>query len=50
MSETVESDMEATGSALPAHDHAWRRVSSDQDSPGRLGHYRCDVCSTAWSL
>lgn len=50
MSETVQSGVETAGSVPPAHDHAWRRVSSDQDSPGRLGHYRCDVCSAAWSL
>ena len=50
MSETVQSDVETAGSGPPAHDHAWRRVSPNEDSPGRLGHYRCDVCSTAWSL
>jgi hypothetical protein len=49
MSERVQSDVE-TADAPPAHDHAWRRVSSDENTPGRLGHYRCDVCSAAWSL
>ena len=50
MSDTVQSDVGTADSEPPVHDHAWRRVSSAQDSPGRLGHYRCDVCSTAWSL
>ena len=50
MSETIEGDVETAGPVPPVHDHAWRRVAPDEDSPGRLGHYRCDVCSTAWSL
>lgn len=50
MSETVDTVMEGTDAVPPVHDHAWRRVSPDEDTPGRLGSYRCDLCATAWSM
>jgi len=50
MSEQAEMDLETAGTVPPVHDHAWRRLSPDENTPGRLGLYRCDVCSTAWSL
>jgi hypothetical protein len=50
MTETGDAVTEIDGSVAPEHDHAWRRVSDDQHSPGRLGIYRCDICSSTWSL
>lgn len=50
MTETGETAVGTDGSDTAFHDHAWRRVSSDQGSPGRLGVYRCDLCSAGWSM
>ena len=50
MGEWLDHDVEGADPVSAAHDHAWRRVSSDANSPGRLGIYRCDLCSTAWSM
>lgn len=50
MTETDQTGVRIDGTEPAVHDHAWRRVSSDEDSPGRLGVYRCDLCATAWSM
>jgi hypothetical protein len=50
MAETGKTTVEIDGSGLVVHDHAWRRVSGVENSPGRLGVYRCDLCSAAWSM
>lgn len=50
MSEQFDGVVETVETEPAVHDHAWRRVSSSQASPGRLGTYRCDLCFVSWSM
>ena len=45
MSETVQSDVDTVGAVPPTHDHAWRRVSSDEDSPGTARDTTAATCA-----